>query len=124
MAFVNELIPKANKLETDAIFGPMQQPVLSSMWTVDQDKNAYLIRTGQDRDAQDLVYFFCLYRMRVKQKITAHKCGNSYLYKLAYAVSDFTATSGIDVKETLKEALSVFAGMYGAMKPIAVEFEF
>lgn len=129
MVFVNGLIPKADRLETDAILGPMQQPVLSSMWTVNRDKNAYLIRTGQDRDDPERVYFLLSlnryrYRIRVKQKITAHQGGESYIYQLDHVINDNGDAPGNDVKETLKEALSVFAGTYGTVKPIAVDFEF
>jgi hypothetical protein len=129
MPFVNELIPEGDKREIGTILGLMQQPVSLYMWTVDRDKNAYLIRTGQDRDNPDNVYFLLSlnrerYRIRVKQKITAHRGGDSYVYKFDYAVSDNGLAPSSDVKETLKGALSAFAGFYGTVKPIAVEFEF
>jgi hypothetical protein len=60
----------------------------------------------------------------VKQNITPHSGGESYVYRLDYVVSDNGLVPSNDIKETLKEALSAFAGFYGTVKPVAVEFEF
>ncbi|MDO8838775.1 MAG: hypothetical protein Q8J92_10005 [Parvibaculum sp.] len=128
MPFINERIPEADKASIKSIQYPVGHSHDLSMWTVDREKAAFLVLTARYRDSPSELYFVLSilgkrYQVMLKQEIHLSDSGEAYEYFLESISGEGEAATEA-VRQTLKEALAVFAGFYGTAKVASVKFRF